>query len=359
MPQNTSVAKANIPSNYSRLIARELGLSTKGLPALLAGTGLRVEELLNENCLLTADQQVRIQENAILLSREPGFGLRLGQRLSPLSHGAMGFMAYSSADLRMALRAIQAFVPTRLSFARVRLTEEQARLVCELRFDYPLSESATRNFCETLAGMYCSVAEHIVGRPAKEAEFLFPYSAPPYAALYAEFLPGHSRFGGALFQISVPLALACIPNASANHQNYLLAMHQCQAMLAAMQDEAPSVETRLKQLMLSHPPGTLSETAAAAELFMSKRTLARRLSQEGTSFRAVREALLAEQAGEYLRQGELSVEAIAALLHYHDSANFRRAFRRWYGVSPQQFRARPEGDWPGASGARDPNAFLA
>jgi AraC-like DNA-binding protein len=36
----------------------------------------------------------------------------------------------------------------------------------------------------------------------------------------------------------------------------------------------------------------------------------------------------------------MSVEAIAALLNYHDSANFRRAFKRWFQVSPDQYRQR-------------------
>ena len=56
-------------------------------------------------------------------------------------------------------------------------------------------------------------------------------------------------------------------------------------------------------------------------------------------YREIRDALFAELAASHLRQSELSVEAIAALLGYHDSANFRRAFRRWYGLSPSEFRA--------------------
>ena len=146
------------------------------------------------------------------------------------------------------------------------------------------------------------------------------------------------QFAAEQFIIHVPLALCRIPNASANHENYLLAMQQCQAMLGQLQDAPTDYQTRVKKLMLSHPPGTLNEEATAAALFMSKRTLARKLGSEGSGFRRIRDELLSEQAAEYLRHGGLSVEAIAGLLNYHDSANFRRAFKRWFGMSPDQYR---------------------
>ena len=82
-----------IPSNYSRLIARELDLTAKQLPRLLLGTGLGVTQFLSEESLLTAAQQVRILRNALDLSGQPELGLWLGKRLTPATHGAMGFVA--------------------------------------------------------------------------------------------------------------------------------------------------------------------------------------------------------------------------------------------------------------------------
>ncbi|MEZ5481772.1 MAG: helix-turn-helix domain-containing protein [Porticoccaceae bacterium] len=72
--------------------------------------------------------------------------------------------------------------------------------------------------------------------------------------------------------------------------------------------------------------------------FISKRTLARRLDAEESSFRVLREEILANLAADYLRDTDLTVEAIAAILNYHDSSSFRRAFKRWHNVTPQQFR---------------------
>jgi AraC-like DNA-binding protein len=96
--------------------------------------------------------------------------------------------------------------------------------------------------------------------------------------------------------------------------------------------------TVVLKMALSRPPGTLSEDEAAASLFMSKRTLARKLKQERTSFGNIRGEILSQQAASYLRDSQLSIEAIAALMNYHDSANFRRAFKRWFDQPPERFR---------------------
>jgi len=66
--------------------------------------------------------------------------------------------------------------------------------------------------------------------------------------------------------------------------------------------------------------------------------LARKLTSEGTGFRQIREEILSQQAAGYLRESNMSVDAIAALLNYHDSSNFRRAFKRWFKLSPDQYR---------------------
>src|SRR5690606_2186901 len=96
----------------------------------------------------------------------------------------------------------------------------------------------------------------------------------------------------------------------------------------------------IQKMMLSSSLQELSEESIAASLFMSKRTLARKLALNGTSFREIRDSILSKQASSYLLESDLSVEAIASLLNYHDSANFRRAFKRWFQLSPSEYRDR-------------------
>ncbi|MEN8821360.1 MAG: AraC family transcriptional regulator ligand-binding domain-containing protein [Abyssibacter sp.] len=331
-------SEADIPSNYSRLIARELGLTARQLPKLLHGTSVGTQQFLNDDSLLTPTQQVQILRNALTLSGQPDFGLRLGERLTPATHGAMGFAVCSSPDLLTALHAFHKFLPTRASFIHLRLQQTEDHMECLLDFQVPMDEDVARCLADTAVKAFFATGEFIAGRPLDEAEAYFAHPAPVYRANYPAYLPGRIYFGCDQLKLRFPMALCRLPNVSANSENYGLALQQCESMLARLQSREPDYQTRLKKMMLSHPPGTLSEEEAAAALFMSKRTLARKLKQENSGFRKIREEILSRQAADYLRDSPMSVEAIAALMNYHDTASFRRAFKRWFAVPPEQYR---------------------
>lgn len=330
--------KADIPSNYSRLVAHELGLTKMELPSLLEGTGLSVEALLDEETLITAEQQLTVLRNALNCSGDNGFGLRLGQRLIPSTHGAVGFMAFSSRDLYTALQAVRVYVPMRMSFAAVKLHESESSLFVEATFNLPMEPALYRTLAESFAVVFFKISEFIVGRAISEAVTYVDYDRPSYSPLYEQLLPGRVEFSSGRFGIEFPAALAHLPNASANHENYLVALRQCEKQRAQLQTDKDSFQYQVERLLLAHPAGQLNEEDVAAVLFMSKRSLARRLKEEETGFRQIRDRLLSEQAANYLADSQLSVEAIATLLGYHDSANFRRAFKRWFGKSPAEYR---------------------
>lgn len=338
MEHDISPEAASIPSNYSRLIARALGLLTQDLPTLLTNTQITVEEFLEESTLLTADQQIRLLENALRISQNPAFGLTVGKMLTPGAHGAMGFLVNSSPNLLTAMQAFQTFSPTRMSFVRLELIAGKDWLECHYHLDLDVSEEVQRCLAEASAITFFDCAQHIIGKPLETAITQFKHREPPYHQRYAECIPGQIAFGHSHTVVKIPIEVCRIGNVSANQQNYLLAFKQCEAMLSQLHAGENSAELKLKKLMLSHPPGTLSEEAAAASMFISKRTLARRLKVEGVSFRQVRDHLLSQQATSYLRDSKMSVEAIAAILNYHDSSNFRRAFKRWMGITPETYR---------------------
>lgn len=337
-------ALASIPASYTRLIARELGMHTRYLPELLSETGLLVNQLLDEATRLTARQQIQVIENALRLSKDAGFGLRLGRRLTPSVHGPMGYLASSSPNLQAAIEAIQAFLPTRISFVRLNLAQANGYLMIGCTFDVQISPAVSRFMAEICTMGFFACAEFIIGRPAHEVAVHFAHPDP--GAGYRAQIPGRVSFANDGIMVRVPMELCRIPNVSANHESYALARKQCEAILVGLRDTPGSYRRQVEIMMLSHSTGTLTEENAAAALFISKRTLARRLRAEGTGFRQIRDEILACQARSYLRDEQLSVDAIAALLNYHDSANFRRAFKRWYGMPPDRYRLEAEQQLP-------------
>ena len=76
----------------------------------------------------------------------------------------------------------------------------------------------------------------------------------------------------------------------------------------------------------------------AAKLGLTRRTLQRRLSEHGTNFAQLVEALLHKHAEELLGRTAKPVTDIALKLGYADMAHFTRAFKRWTGMAPSAYR---------------------
>ncbi len=77
----------------------------------------------------------------------------------------------------------------------------------------------------------------------------------------------------------------------------------------------------------------------AQSMNISARTLRRRLAENRTTFSEVFEAWRMTTAKQNLSKHDMPIAAIAARLGYNHSSNFERAFKRWTGVSPSNFRA--------------------
>ncbi|MEM6889185.1 MAG: helix-turn-helix domain-containing protein [Pseudomonadota bacterium] len=105
-----------------------------------------------------------------------------------------------------------------------------------------------------------------------------------------------------------------------------------------MSQNAP-VSNRLRAVMLESfgtPDSSLDH--ACARLNVSKSTLLRRLRDEGTTFRKLRDGLRRELAERYLKTSDLNNQQISFLLGFNNISAFQRAFRGWTGMTPRSFR---------------------
>jgi AraC-like DNA-binding protein len=93
------------------------------------------------------------------------------------------------------------------------------------------------------------------------------------------------------------------------------------------------------QLLLNAPSEFPSMTAIAAQLGMQERTLRRRLAAEDTSYGAIVDDVRRKLAIEYLQTTRMSVDDVAWKVGFSDSANLRRAVRRWTGKTISALRA--------------------
>ena len=96
---------------------------------------------------------------------------------------------------------------------------------------------------------------------------------------------------------------------------------------------------RVRAQLAPGPDGYADLERVAARLFMSGRTLKRKLQERGTTFRALLDDARFRQALHLLENPDLDIQQVAAALGYRDPACFTRAFRRWSGRTPSQARA--------------------
>ncbi|MFD0987852.1 AraC family transcriptional regulator [Methyloligella solikamskensis] len=93
-------------------------------------------------------------------------------------------------------------------------------------------------------------------------------------------------------------------------------------------------------LLLQLDQGDAGIDRVAGRLGLSRRTLQRRLSEQGMSFEALAQRTLLDEARDRLREVNVPITEIAYELGYSDPAHFTRAFRRWTGESPLSWRRR-------------------
>lgn len=328
-------------SPIARMIAHGLKLQEKDLPVLLHGTGLPPQVLLASSPVsMSNDQLKQVFQNAQGLGhrRKDGFGLIPDLELA--SYGPIGLLLRNAPNLFTALKAPLEFAPLRTPFAETVLTFQDDWLHCTFQIYMSVDERSRQSFMESFSLTMQAYAERVLGRTLTEGLFYFDYPEPLYADDYALHFHSPVKFGANTCTMLIPAELAQQPNANQDPMLYALAQQQCREMIEKIPTTSLLTSDRVRAHLISNASGGVSEVEIAQALFISKRTLARRLADEGTTYREIRERLFSDLAGRYLKDKHVSVEAIAASLGYHDAANFRRAFRRWFSISPQEFRRR-------------------
>ena len=87
------------------------------------------------------------------------------------------------------------------------------------------------------------------------------------------------------------------------------------------------------------PDGKMSDTRVAETLYMSNRTLQRKLEEQGTTFYNILTEIRKEMALKYLKDSQLTLTELSFQLGFSEMSSFSRAFKNWTGQSPREYRS--------------------
>ena len=288
---------------------------------------------------VTVHQQLGMLRAASRVACDPLLAVRMGLALHPTSYGIAGLALLSSASLRGALEVLVEYGALLCLKVRVDLEHSggEARLVLNNRFALA---PGLQQLCSQLeAAKLCTLLRDLSGcRVSRVGLATEPEFGPQLEALLGA--PVRCRSDVSFITFDATLLDTRLPQADeTTHQSSL---RSCDKLISALR-RCDEIRQKVRHMILSAngPIPTLSEIAS--RLFLSTRTLRRRLEDAQTSYQEIVAETRWTLAIGYLTRTTLNTEAIAEVLGYSDTANFRQAFKRWTGESPQQYRrlARP------------------
>ncbi len=328
--------KPAVPIAYPRLLLDIMAERGFSRAEVLAGSNLSEDLFDKPEHRLTPAQFLFIVMRCFYLSKDPSLGYELGMRTPVTSHGFLGYGVMSCANLREAIHFAERFVRLRSTLMTFKLHEEGDFAIVEASSNYPTGILQHFVF-ESLLLSLVRAGSFITGNNLHAGEIHFAFAEPVYYAAMKERLPPIC-FNREANQLRFPRTFLDQPLMMADPVAARLASEQCERELALI-NSADDIPAQVRA-MLSHNQGHYPHLEAIAErLFMSSRTLKRRLQQSGLGYQQLLDEARKRDAIKLIQNTSLTIEQIAQRLDYTDAANFTRAFKKWTGETPSHYRS--------------------
>lgn len=325
-------------SNWALGIVQALEMGGVDCRAIFPELGLDYAALEDPDARFPQDGMTRLWQRAVELSGDPAIGLNMAKVVRPASFHVVGYALMSSRTLKE-------------GFARLvryqRIIGEGADLSFRPQHNgYELTLAihgdrlpAARQSCEASLAYALAFCRWMTGRPIRPQRVLFQGDPPADLQPFEQIFQGPLQFNADHYGLLFERADMDMPLPTANESLAQLHDRFAGDYLARFSESRVTHLTR-QVLCRLLPQGEPRREVVAQALHLSQRTLQRRLQEEGSSFQQLLDDTRRELAQQYLAQPALSLLEVAYLLGFADPSNFFRAFRRWFGLTPGEYRAR-------------------
>lgn len=270
---------------------------------------------------------------------DPSFALIAGKSMAMSRYGVLTPLFLFAPSLRQVFKDLDHFA--KLVVERSELSLEEGERSSRIVVDPLIRGGRSGWFRTEFVATTAMQMLRYVGAGADEVhETTFPYACPPgmktrYAAAFGDtILFDHPR-------CSLRFASQVLDRRLITHDPiaYLASKTRAESALAALVARNDVAE-RVRQWLVGSLPmqPTLHDTARG--LGVNARTLRRQLAQFGTTYQGLTDECQAMVAVNLLAEGRLTLKQIAHAVGYSTVSSFHRAFKRWHGVTPIEWKER-------------------
>jgi AraC-like DNA-binding protein len=265
----------------------------------------------------------------------PHFGLLVGQQAGPASVGQLAELMVHAPDVGTALHSMILHVCLNDRGVVPTLTSEDGVTKLGSAVYIPMHEGI-RQIGDASLAIMCNLLRALCGETWAPAEVRFSHTPPRNIKPYESFFRSSLVFEAEENALVFPARWLQQFLPGADIQQHIMTVKRLTTIEAKMGiDFQEQVYSILRPLIVSQ---TCSSEHLARMLSLHPRTLNRRLQDQGTSYREIVGKLRYEVAKQLLLDTSMPLIKISTMLGYADASVFTRAFRRWSGISPSDWR---------------------
>ena len=325
--------------SVATLLAQALRSRDRDPVPLFAAAGIDMPEAAHPLDRVPTSRMQTLWRLAVEATGDPCLGLVAARHFQPAALHGLGFAWLASDTLHAALERLvrySRFINTAADF-QLEKTADSVDLVVRIsRVEWPDFVFAAADLAMAAFLRMCQITASHAVMPLRVSLQRPP---PPCAGDFSKIFGPNIQYGAADNRLSFDRALVEAPLSMANPELARLNDQTVIDYLARCDGETISMQVRSKIIELL-PDGRPGQEAIAESLHLSLRSLQRKLQYEGTSFKALLNETQQQLAIQYILESHRSIGEITYLLGYSEPGSFTRAFRRWTGKSPLQFRGR-------------------
>lgn len=327
-----------VDATWTRQIADLLDARGKPAAAILGELGLDRTAIRQDGARIPFAQQAALLEAAAEQFEDPSFGLHFGSSVDPLDAGALTFLVANSPTLGGALNNLASYLHVFTEGTELRIETDDPLAVASFRIVDPDVERFGQ-LQEFGLALLMNICRFVVGRRLIPEWVEYLHRRNRGIDAFEQYFGSPVHFEQKRNAIVWNRDLLDMPCGKADERLLRILKTHCNDLLEKLGQTA-DLKQHVAHLVSSHLPSSpVTAKSVASELGMSERTVARRLSEQGLSFGQIVDDVRQRLAERYLREPDMRPSQIAYLLGYSEPSAFTRAFRRWTGQSPSEYRA--------------------